>query len=83
MCPICNRRTCLPGCPNYRELYTKRCKVCGSGICRGESYYLLDGDLVLCSACVEELSLYGFVVKCEEMGVRSLSDALDLTEGIA
>lgn len=83
MCPICKRRICLPECPNHRELYAKKCQVCGGGICRGESYYLLGGDFVLCSTCVEELSLYGFAVKCEEMGVRSVSDALDLTEGVA
>lgn len=83
MCPICKRRMCLPGCPNYRALYTKKCRICGCGICHGENYYRLCGDVTVCAACAEELSVYGFAVKCDEAGVRSVADALDLTEVVA
>ncbi len=64
MCDFCNKHTCPPGCPNYTESASARCRSCGCLLLEGDGYYRMNGSLY-CEECVETATLEDLVRICD------------------
>ena len=77
MCDECGHFFCPSNCVNYKDYspqrgrITLRCGECGSGICPGENYYEIRGE-IYCPDCIENMDMPDFASACGFAGIREL-----------